>query len=242
MAWRFDRDARESCLDEGELRNDAPDGTPERILPDDLPAAPDHVARYAFAAHWAAGSRVLDLCCGTGYGSNLLAAAGARLVVGVDIAEDAVKYASSQYGSAGVEFLCEDATNELTLSNFDLIVCFEGLEHINRPESLVRNAARMLAPGGTALISSPNSAYYPGGHSGNPYHVREFSRTEFEDLLRESFDSVEMYCQRESAGLSSRDRALVMRPMCADKSEDGTELGERPFVWLAICREAMCPS
>ena len=52
--------------------------------------AAEHVVRYAFAAALCRGRRVLDVACGEGYGSAMLAAAGAAQVVGVDISQEAV--------------------------------------------------------------------------------------------------------------------------------------------------------
>lgn len=215
-------------------RNLAPDGTPERIVPDDLIAAPDHLARYVFAAHWAPARRVLDLCCGVGYGSNLLAAAGARHVIGLDVACEAVADARSRYASAGVEFLVADATGELPATNFDLVVCFEGLEHVDRPDLLLRNVASALAPGGTALVSTPNGAHYRGGHSGNPYHVREPGLDEFAAMLRTHFSRVEIFCQREPDTLSSEHTPLAYRPELVDPM---TVSRREPFVWIALCRD-----
>src|SRR5512145_1849337 len=85
--------------------------TGERYTPECVrEIAYEHWHRYAFAAPLAAGRRVLDAACGEGYGSALLARAGAQ-VLGVDISLDAVAHARSRYaGQAGLRFEPGDAT------------------------------------------------------------------------------------------------------------------------------------
>ena len=75
--------------------------TGERLLPEqqrgELVHA-QHLARYRFAAQFARGRRVLDAACGEGYGTAILAAAGARAAVGVDIDQPTVDHARAKYG------------------------------------------------------------------------------------------------------------------------------------------------
>ena len=149
----------------------------------------DHLARYLFAAHFVAGLSVADLCCGNGYGSNLLFAAGAVRVKGIDIAAEAIVAAEQHY--IGPEFEVGAADQPLDLSGFDVAVCFEGIEHVTDPDQLLANMR------GThlAVLSSPNAEFFPGGFSGNPHHRREWTRSEFEALLARHFSEVRMYFQ-----------------------------------------------
>jgi 2-polyprenyl-3-methyl-5-hydroxy-6-metoxy-1,4-benzoquinol methylase len=168
----------------------------ERIAPEELAGeAQDHLARYAFAAHWAPGRRVADICCGVGYGANLLAAAGAAEVYAVDLSSEAIQEARQRYGGRAIEFVCADATSNVSLPPVDVVVCFEGIEHVEAPERLMENIVRSLDSHGVALLSTPNAACHEMGHSGNPYHEREFKRNEFERLLRQYFDEIDMYFQ-----------------------------------------------
>lgn len=168
----------------------------ERVDLDDLGGeAADHLARYAFATHWVSGQTVADVCCGFGYGTNLLAAAGAKKVYGVDSSSAAVDEARSRYGSSRIEFVRADATVDLPFSGVEVAVCFEGIEHVHEPEKLLGNAVRCLAADGVALISTPNASAFKGGHSGNPYHITEYAREEFEALLSRYFKRVKMFFQ-----------------------------------------------
>jgi 2-polyprenyl-3-methyl-5-hydroxy-6-metoxy-1,4-benzoquinol methylase len=184
-------------IDDAELRNISADGHPERILPSDLSSGlgGEHLARYTFAAHWVPSQRVADICCGVGYGSNLLAASGAKQVHGIDISAAAIEYAERRYAGPTLEFLCADAMVSLPIPEVDVVVCFEGIEHVTRPDALLANLTRRLKPGGVAIISTPNGAEHDDGHSGNAYHTHEYQLAEFERLLSRFFGQVKMYFQ-----------------------------------------------
>ena len=120
--------------------------TGERVIPgyveDDLWA--EHLARYAFACRFAPGTRVLDLGCGTGYGTAELAR-HATEAVGVDIAPDAIDFAASHYRSA--RFIVASATDvPLDDASFDIITAFELIEHLSDWRALLRDARRVLRP------------------------------------------------------------------------------------------------
>jgi 2-polyprenyl-3-methyl-5-hydroxy-6-metoxy-1,4-benzoquinol methylase len=180
------------CKDYG---NTAPTGHYERMTPENLGEEHYHLARYLFAAHWAFGRRALDLCCGLGYGSGILAAAGAREVTGVDIDAGAVAEAARRFGNDRVRFLQADVTGGAAWPPADLAVCFEGIEHVVEPEVLLEKITQALSADGVAIISTPNGGSCPKGHSGNPYHLREYRLEEFRNLLGAHFGEVDMLFQ-----------------------------------------------
>jgi SAM-dependent methyltransferase len=163
----------------------------------------DHLARYLFAAHFVAGRSVADLCCGVGYGSNLLLAAGAARVKGIDIAPDAVATARQHY--PGPEFEVAAADRPLDLREFDVAVCLEGIEHVADPDRLLAN----MAGADLAVVSSPNAEFFSGGFSGNPHHLREWTRAEFEAALSRHFSQVRMYFQWHHPDPLDLDRSLM---------------------------------
>ncbi|MFA9269988.1 MAG: class I SAM-dependent methyltransferase [Baekduiaceae bacterium] len=167
------------------------EGIGERIKPAAVTSGGyrDHLGRYLFAAHYVAGRSVVDLCCGNGYGSNLLLAAGATRVEGIDIAQDAVDAAKEHY--PGPEFSVGAVDEPMDLSGFDVAVCFEGIEHVADVPQLLKN----MRQADVALISSPNADFFPGGFSGNPHHLREWTRKEFDEALAPYFSDVRMYFQ-----------------------------------------------
>ena len=120
--------------------------TGERVIPgqvnDDLWS--EHVARYAFARRYAHGKRVLDAGCGTGYGSAELAQSAAE-VTGVDIAADAIEYASANYPIAGLRFIESSCTAvPFPAESFDLVVAFEVIEHLTDYRAFLDECARVL--------------------------------------------------------------------------------------------------
>jgi len=136
--------------------------TGERVIPGEVDADlfNEHWARYLFAARYAAGKRVLDVACGSGYGSALLTKDAAR-VAGVDISREAVEYASRHYGSAKILFAQADCYSlPFVSAQFDLVVAFEIIEHLTDAASFLQEARRILAPAGLLLISTPNRLYY----------------------------------------------------------------------------------
>jgi SAM-dependent methyltransferase len=187
----------------------------ERIVPggpgwDEFSA--HHLARYLFAAQESQGCRVLDAGSGSGYGSRILRAAGAASVIGIDLDPEAVRWASERFGGDGVEFQVGDCQRLDALAGpFDLITCFENVEHLQEPARFLQSAARLLGEKGRLLISTPDRASTPpfvAGRPRNVFHFHEWYRDEFESLLREHFGEVEMLVQVESCSLASR-RAAV---------------------------------
>src|SRR6185503_1865010 len=130
--------------------------TGERYVPG-VPGAIalEHLQRYVLARELAAGRRVLDIACGEGYGSALLAA-GADAVVGVDVDEASVGHAARAYAPlANVAFAagrCEAIP--LRSGSIDLVVSFETLEHHDRHHEMLAEIKRVLVPGGLLVLSS----------------------------------------------------------------------------------------
>jgi len=224
----------------------APDsqGPVERFDPDALRGEmveAEHLGRYHWAAAAAAGRTVLDVGCGTGYGTAAMAAAGAAHCTGVDVDADAVAQAGKRFGAANVAFARGDATSlPFEDASFDLVTCFEVIEHVGEQRAVIAELARVLRPGGMMLISSPNRDRYPPG---NPFHVRELTPGELKALLTESFSHVRLLRQHNwiaSAILDDdgfeADGAAA--PLAADvrklaAREPGTEL-----YTLAVCGPA----
>jgi 2-polyprenyl-3-methyl-5-hydroxy-6-metoxy-1,4-benzoquinol methylase len=174
----------------------------ERLKPtgeEDGLIASEHYGRYLWAAQLARGMNVLDAGCGTAYGTKTLAEAGASLVTGVDISEKAIHEGRETYGNKLIDLRQGDLT-ALPFSDgeFDLIVCFEVIEHVDDRDAVLAELKRVLKLDGLLCISTPNSRVYPPG---NPYHIHEYEPEDFARTLAERFSHIALF--RQSAWLTS---------------------------------------
>lgn len=153
----------------------------------------EHIARYRFAAQFVAGKAVLDVASGSGYGSELLALAGASRVVGIDNAVEAVAYSLDAHASGAPNFAVGDAVSlPLRSQSFDVIVSFETIEHVDEPERMIAELKRALKPGGLLAISTPNKGVYL---EGNPFHSHEMTSEEFQQVLSRQFQNLQVFLQ-----------------------------------------------
>jgi SAM-dependent methyltransferase len=185
----------------------APERPPE-VNDRKWPQFADHVARYAFAAGYAKGCRVLDAGCGPGYGSMILAAAGAVSVVGVDYDAKTVAQAQSNHKHPALTFVVDDCEVFAHVSGpFDLICSFENIEHLRQPERFLAAAARALTPDGLLIVSTPDragTAPFVNGKPANPHHFHEWYATEFLGLLSPHFGQCEVRTQVKSFAVDRR--------------------------------------
>ncbi len=172
--------------------------TGERFVPQlDGVIRLEHVHRYLLACSIAKGKDVLDIACGEGYGSDLLAEA-ARSVTGVDISQEAVAHAKINYSRNGLTFQTGSATDvPLANSTVDLVVSFETIEHLQDHDKMMSELRRVLRKRGVLLISSPNKQVYSDrdGYK-NPFHERELYTKDFIELVKSHFKNVAHYGQK----------------------------------------------
>lgn len=162
----------------------------------------EHLHRYAIAMELIKDKSVLDIACGEGYGSHLLALQSAT-VTGIDIDTETIDAAKIKYKHPHLTFLQGDVENiPITNASFDVAVSFETLEHITAHHKMVAELKRVLKPGGILLISTPDKLNYsdkPGYH--NSFHKKELYKAEFDTLLRQYFKNVQLLSQ--TSGLVS---------------------------------------
>jgi len=131
----------------------------------------EHLHRYALAVALAPGKRVLDIACGEGYGSNLLAGVS-KYVIGVDIAPEVIAHAKHAYPRKNLLFREGSCLNiPVEDRSVDLVVSFETIEHLDNHEQFLREIKRVLSDGGALIISSPDKQEYTDrlGNK-NPFH------------------------------------------------------------------------
>jgi GT2 family glycosyltransferase/SAM-dependent methyltransferase/glycosyltransferase involved in cell wall biosynthesis len=184
------------------------DWTGERCVPwaSDVQVVYEHYHRYLWARALATGRRVLDLGSGEGFGAALLADT-AQSVTGIDVDERTVQHSRLNYAGGNLEFRTASATDlaDFADDSFDLAVAFEIVEHVRDQAALMSEVARVLAPGGVLVMSTPDRRAY-AANGPNPFHERELTVDEFSALLQGHFSSVTLFSQRTATG--SRIQAL----------------------------------
>jgi SAM-dependent methyltransferase len=185
------------------FQQDQPDGVPpleltgERTLPD----VPEenywyqrHLVVYEWIARRIAGLRVVDMACGEGYGSDVLARAGAASVVGVDANPEAHEHAKLRYVRPNLRF--ERNLVETFDEPCDAVVFLQTIEHVRNPDEVLERFKALVGPQGVVYVTTPNVlTLAPEGaeKSGNPWHVKEYRPEEFRNLCEAHFASVELF-------------------------------------------------
>ncbi len=171
-----------------------------------------HLVAYEFALPLAAGGSVIDIGCGEGYGPALLAGE-ARSVLGVDIAPEVVSHARRTYPLANLTFEAMDVNHlEVPDGSFDLAVSFQVVEHLVDVSGYFSEMVRVLADGGTAVVTTPNRlTISPGSDKPiNPFHLREYTPDEYEEALSHHFSEVRVLGLFHAGWLALNDRLRLV--------------------------------
>jgi 2-polyprenyl-3-methyl-5-hydroxy-6-metoxy-1,4-benzoquinol methylase len=198
-------------------QRDQPAGVPPLALTGErtLPDVPEenywfrrHLAVYEWIAAQVGGLHVIDMACGEGYGSDVLAAAAAG-VVGVDANPEAHEHARLRYRRANLRFARELV--ETFSEQADVVVFLQTIEHLQDPDAVLEHFRSLGGERGTVYLSTPNVlTLAPKGapRSDNPWHVHEYRAEEFERLCRAHFASVRMYALFHARKLRLHELAL----------------------------------
>jgi SAM-dependent methyltransferase len=162
--------------------------TGERLVPELMHPGErmvvEHMARYWWAADRieALSKRVvvLDAPSGAGYGTAILTSpSNVAMGIGIDCDTESVVYAQARYGVPGrVLFRTGDMTRLHTRA--DVVVCFEGIEHVIDQGGAARSLCDALKPGGRLFVSTPRRGSLGAG---SPHHTHELDLDEFTGLF-----------------------------------------------------------
>lgn len=173
--------------------------TGERIVPQANNCEPnfasrmmhEHLVRYLFAGQLVAGQTVLDVGCGVGYGAQKLGQLGAASVTAFDISPEAVAHAARYYSHPAVRFELGNAENFTLGVKFDIVTCFEMIEHVEHPDRVLKCIKQHLKPDGILIASTPRFL----GEKRTHFHVREFDLEDYAALVERFFPNTQMYVE-----------------------------------------------
>jgi SAM-dependent methyltransferase len=183
------------------VQRDQPPGVPPLALTGErtLPDVPEenywfrrHLAVYEWIAERIPGRRVVDLACGEGYGTAVLARTAAS-VVGVDANPEAYEHATARYARGRIAI--ERDMVERWTGDVDCVVFLQTIEHVHDPDGVLAHVRDLVGPDGVAYVSTPNvlTLAPPGAaRSGNPWHLVEYRPEEFHALCARHFGRVEL--------------------------------------------------
>lgn len=147
---------------------------------------------YTAAGELVEGRRVLDIACGSGYGSRMLRDAGASEVVGCDLHDSPLEHARQHHARDGMTYVQGDAQTFHWGHQFDVICSFETIEHLSQPMELLNRIEELLTPEGTLCLSVPLGET----RHLDPFHQATFTEAEIRDALgRRGFVVERSTCQ-----------------------------------------------
>lgn len=154
-----------------------------------------HIATYRFAEPFVQNKRVLDYGCGSGYGSAWMSKI-ATCVDAVDVAEDAIAHAQSQFSQENLRFRSIDPIAQLPFpdNSFDTVLSFQVFEHVTNVDHYLGEICRVLAPGGTLILVTPDRStrLLPLQRPWNRWHVKEYDAGSLASTMRGTFQDVQI--------------------------------------------------
>jgi SAM-dependent methyltransferase len=197
--------------------------TLERIIPDLLSKDEStgeetlklHIERYEFASKHLNKGNILDIACGVGYGSYIIAQNdNCETITGVDIDADAIKYAKERYIHPKITFTNKNALEYTGNIKYDTIISLETIEHIPNPANYIAHLKTLIKPGGYLIGSVPTTPSVDA----NPHHVTDFTPASFRRIFTKlGFEEVASQKQIQKfsfwkIALKQEKRAQKMRP------------------------------
>lgn len=164
--------------------------TSERVCPE-WPDAnfQNHLKTYKFLTQFVAGKKVLEIGCGTGYGSHLLAQ-HASSITAIDYSARTVRYAATRYSGPNLKYAVMSAEQlHFEGQRFDFIFSSEVFEHLHDHDAHMSRIAELLSPDGLCFLATPNpeiTEYM------SAYHTHEWTFGELRAFMLKFFSHVEI--------------------------------------------------
>lgn len=161
----------------------------------------EHIHRYNEVSKRTSGNEtILDIACGSGFGTSLLAEKTTADVYGGDISEEAIVLCKKNWNKENLIYKQMDATKlNFDDNTFDIVVSFETIEHTTEYKAMLKELLRVTKPNGVLYISTPNFIINsPSGVVTNPYHTQEWTRLELDNILTSVFSQFKLFGQKYS--------------------------------------------
>lgn len=162
----------------------------ERVTPGvtDVGNVRRHIARYNLALALCSGKSVLDMACGTGYGTKLISYV-AKEVVGVDVSQEAIDTANLEFNNQNAYYYCYDVIGwckDWREPHYNTVVCFETLEHLDGADLFVFDTQikKMVKKGGKIIYSVPLDEE----KGWNPHHKQIFNLEQARNIFDLDFE------------------------------------------------------
>ncbi len=170
---------------------------------------------YEIAKKYISGNdSVLDIACGDGWGSEILASA-AGSVIGADLSKEFIDRAKKRC-RGNVSFQVQDALRtDFADESFDVVISMETIEHVDDDKGFIREMHRILKKNGIFIVSTPQNAAKSSPLI--PYHVREYNLQDFKSLLVNLFGIKQFYTFRSNLVLAKEEIGNGMMVVCERK-------------------------
>ncbi len=188
--------------------------------------------RYAFAVGFCHGKEVLEVGCGCGMGLGYMGQ-NARRLVGGDFTESLLMRARLHYGGRVLLVRLDAQALPFRNGSFDIVILFEAIYYLPRPEDFLNECSRILRPGGVLLICLPNREWE--GFNPSPWSTQYFSARELQALLSDCGFAVDLFGALGShprsfqQKISAAARKTAVRLRVIPKTMRGKEFLKRLF-------------
>jgi ubiquinone/menaquinone biosynthesis C-methylase UbiE len=171
----------------------------------------EHEARYNFSSAYIENKIVIDCACGSGAGTFIFSQSKPKTIKAFDVSADAIEEAKIKcQGKGEIDFQISSALKlPLSTEYANTYISLETIEHLQDADAFLKEVARVLKTSGMFICSTPNRVVTNPGKAlrdrpANKFHLREYSKDEFELLLKKYFSHVDLYGQNPNSKFKTK--------------------------------------